>query len=175
MVSAARVGDLLARIREPAGTSHIDQLDDRTIVSVIRLVNQGHEPASRLFDQLDDHQYVCSSRRSMSRSVGERYRGPISALDINAVSTRGNTMSEPTKPATTADDVQAPVQKKGGFGQFAELYRARWAANHPNMRPRESGAPNGPTPEQTPTPPATAPADVPARGSGGSRLFRPED
>ena len=46
-------------------------------------------------------------------------------------------MPDPKKPATPeATPTPAPEPKKGGFGAFAEVYRARWAANHPNMRPR---------------------------------------
>ena len=48
-------------------------------------------------------------------------------------------MPDPKKPVTPpasapAETPDAP--RTGGFGRFAEVYRARWAANHPNMRPR---------------------------------------
>lgn len=43
--------------------------------------------------------------------------------------------------------------RKGGFGQFAEQYRARWAARHPNAPLREPGA-------TTTEPAAPAPPDA---------------
>ena len=51
-----------------------------------------------------------------------------------------------TAPESPESGKEAPDEKersgesepttsaKGGFGQFSELYRARWAANHPQMR-----------------------------------------
>ncbi len=41
---------------------------------------------------------------------------------------------------------------KGGFGEFAQRYRDRWAANHPNSKwANGDGAP-------TPTPPTDTPS-----------------
>jgi len=36
-----------------------------------------------------------------------------------------------TEPSKLTDPSQPP---KGGFGAFADVYRARWAANHPQMQ-----------------------------------------
>jgi len=77
-------------------------------------------------------------------------------------------MSDPKKKPTPPEPSATPPQEpsKGGFGAFAEVYRARWAANHPNMRPR------GPAP--APAPPGSAPEEE-SGGSGGTPLARPED
>jgi hypothetical protein len=40
-------------------------------------------------------------------------------------------------PAASETTPESAPSKPGGFGQFAERYRARWAANHPGMRARE--------------------------------------
>ena len=81
-------------------------------------------------------------------------------------------MTDPKKPATPeGTPTPAAVPNKGGFGAFAEVYRARWAANHPNMRPRESDL----SATATPTPPDSSPADQPRSSAGGTTLFRPED
>jgi hypothetical protein len=70
--------------------------------------------------------------------------------------------AEPDRPAES--DTAA---KPGGFGAFADLYRARWAANHPNMRRRaETGAES----------PAASADDQPAVrpfAEDGTRLIRP--
>mgnify|MGYP006156073995 CR=1 FL=1 len=43
------------------------------------------------------------------------------------------------QPAATP----APAPTKGGFGAFAQQYRDRWAAEHPNARPaRPAGTPD---------------------------------
>ena len=67
---------------------------------------------------------------------------------------------EPTTPTTA---------KPGGFGAFAEVYRARWAANHPNMRHRAEN--------DTPSPPVAGPETVDIRpfAEDGTRLIRPGD
>lgn len=41
------------------------------------------------------------------------------------------------------DDSQA---KKGGFGAFADKYRERWEANHPNAKPAKPDASKAPDP-----------------------------
>ena len=84
-------------------------------------------------------------------------------------------MPDPKKPGTPeATPTPTPAPNKGGFGAFAEVYRARWAANHPNMRPRESATGADATPE--PLPPANSSAgEKPRRAADGTRLLRPED
>lgn len=72
-------------------------------------------------------------------------------------------MSDTPKPAAppTAAPAETPGPKPGGFGAFAEVYRARWAANHPNARPRDAAPdaePDGPAP--------TTPADGAPQGNG---------
>jgi hypothetical protein len=53
-------------------------------------------------------------------------------------------------------DPRAPeTPKKGGFGQFSEKYRARWAAQHPDMTQRW---PDG-VPSELPAPPVTGDAE----------------
>jgi len=71
---------------------------------------------------------------------------------------------DPPADATTPTE-PAPV-KPGGFGQFAEAYRARWAANHPHMR-RTPGSD-----EPTAPPPADSTQRLP-RAEDGTRLLRP--
>jgi hypothetical protein len=85
-------------------------------------------------------------------------------------------MPDPKKPTTPeATPTPAPEPSKGGgFGAFAEVYRARWAANHPNMRPRES-APSADAPSEAPAPSNTSPEEKPRRAADGTRLLRPED
>jgi len=84
-------------------------------------------------------------------------------------------MPDPKKPATPeVPPTPAPEPNKGGFGAFADRYRARWAANHPNMRPRESATSADATPEP-PTPSNTSPGEKPRRAADGTRLLRPED
>jgi hypothetical protein len=48
-------------------------------------------------------------------------------------------MQDPKKRTDpeTSDAPDETASKPGGFGAFAEVYRTRWAASHPNMRPRE--------------------------------------
>jgi hypothetical protein len=79
--------------------------------------------------------------------------------------------NEPETPhAPAAPDETAP--KPGGFGAFAEVYRTRWAASHPNMRPREytKQSPNGTadTAQSEPSPDALHTED-------GTRVFHPKD
>jgi hypothetical protein len=84
-------------------------------------------------------------------------------------------MPDPKKPATPeATPTPAPEPNKGGFGAFAEVYRARWAANHPNMRPRESATIADATPEP-PSPSDSSVGEKPRRAADGTRLLRPED
>ena len=82
---------------------------------------------------------------------------------------------KPTAPdhAATPEPAGTPEPKKGGFGAFAEVYRARWAANHPNMRPRGPATSSDGAPESPP--PDSAPETKSPREPGGSRLARPED
>jgi hypothetical protein len=68
---------------------------------------------------------------------------------------------------TTPPSEPVPV-KPGGFGVFADVYRARWAANHPNMR-RTPGADE---PTQPPPPPADSTKRLP-HAEDGTRLLRP--
>ena len=73
-------------------------------------------------------------------------------------------MHDPKKPLVPQES-DAPAQpekpRTGGFGAFADVYRARWAANHPNMRPRGAAEQTGDVPEPTTPPPAQQP-DAPA-------------
>jgi len=76
-------------------------------------------------------------------------------------------LAEPETPATPlADEPQ-----KGGFGALADVYRTRWAATHPHMRPREYARPTIGT-RQT-TPPEPGPRRV--QTEDGTRLFRAKD
>ncbi len=94
-------------------------------------------------------------------------------------------MPDPKKPATPeATPTPAAEPNKGGFGAFAEVYRARWAANHPNMRPRESATSADATSAdttsadatpETPTPSKSSSGEKPRRAADGTRLLRPED
>ena len=46
-------------------------------------------------------------------------------------------MSVPDRPIDThipQDSSERDTSKRGGFGQFSAMYRARWAMSHPNMR-----------------------------------------
>lgn len=69
------------------------------------------------------------------------------------------------------DESPPAERKKGGFGEFSEVYRARWAANHPNMRPRTYSDPAGAPPE--PRLPAEA-ADE-RHDDGGTKPPRADD
>ena len=84
-------------------------------------------------------------------------------------------MHDPKKPATPeAPPTPAPEPNKGAFGSFAEVYRARWAANHPHMRRREPAASTDATPD-APTPSNSSPGETPRRAADRARLLRPED
>jgi hypothetical protein len=84
-------------------------------------------------------------------------------------------MPDPKKPATPeATPTPVPEPNKGGFGAFAEVYRARWAANHPNMRPRESATSADAMPEPR-SPSDSSPGEKPRRAADGARLLRLED
>lgn len=70
------------------------------------------------------------------------------------------------------DESPTPEPRKGGFGAFGDVYRARWATNHPNMRRWEYGK----TPDTTPVaPPAAAPAEEAPHTRNGTKLHRPEE
>lgn len=58
-----------------------------------------------------------------------------------------------------------------GFGAFADVYRARWAATHPSMRPRED------TKRTIGTTETTSPVPDPSRAhtEDGTRVFHPKD
>jgi hypothetical protein len=89
-------------------------------------------------------------------------------------------MPDPKKPATPeTTPTPAPEPNKGGFGAFAEVYRARWAANHPNMRPRESAtSADATSADATPEPRSpsdSSPGEKPRRAADGARLLRLED
>ena len=76
------------------------------------------------------------------------------------------------KKGPDPDATPAPEPQKGGFGAFADKYRARWAVNHPHMRPWEYEE----TPDTAPVAPESAKAaDQPPRSNNGTRLHRPED
>lgn len=60
-----------------------------------------------------------------------------------------------------------PEAKKGGFGAFAQQYRDRWAANHPNAKPRDGADAADPAAGNAPPDAATPPASDDA--PGGSR------
>ena len=84
-------------------------------------------------------------------------------------------MHDPKKPAMPeAPPTPAPEPKKGGFGAFADVYRARWAANHPNMRRRGPAASTDDTPDPL-TPSNSSPGETPRRAADGTRLLHPED
>ena len=71
-------------------------------------------------------------------------------------------MDDPKKPAVP-EESEAPAQpekpRTGGFGAFADVYRARWAANHPNMRPRGTAEQTDAVSEPATPPPAQQPPD----------------
>jgi hypothetical protein len=72
-------------------------------------------------------------------------------------------MSDERKPRSSADAGQQPAtgeQKTGGFGAFAQRYRDRWAAEHPN---RSQTKPAGDQPESS----AGADASDPRAGRAG--------
>jgi hypothetical protein len=76
-------------------------------------------------------------------------------------------LAEPGTPATPVED----EAQKGGFGALADVYRARWAATHPNMRPREYTKPTIGT--CATTPPEPDPRRV--QTEDGTRVFHPKD
>ena len=82
-------------------------------------------------------------------------------------------MSDPKKKPTAPGPSATPEPSKGGFGAFSEVYLARWAANHPHMRPRGPATSTDGAPE--PPPPSSAPEKKSPRGAYGTRLARPED
>ena len=61
--------------------------------------------------------------------------------------------NEPRDPNAAED---APPPKKAGFGAFADKYRDRWAAGHPDARkPGGRDLPPAAPPSDAPTTPAT--------------------
>ena len=82
-------------------------------------------------------------------------------------------MQDPRKPLDpeTSDASAEAGPRPGGFGAFADIYRARWAAAHPNMRPREHAKPMIGTGETTP--PEPDPSHV--HTEDGTLLFHPKD
>ena len=71
-------------------------------------------------------------------------------------------MHDPKKPLVPQES-DAPAQpekpRTGGFGAFADVYRARWAANHPNMRPRGAAEQTGAVSEPATPPPVQQRSD----------------
>ena len=77
----------------------------------------------------------------------------------------------PLDPEPSSNATPDAEPKPGGFGAFADIYRARWAASHPNMRPREYTKPtigNGETAAPQPDPSRVHTED-------GTRLFHLKD
>ena len=64
-------------------------------------------------------------------------------------------MRDPKKPLDRepSDTPAEAAPRTGGFGAFADIYRARWAASHPNMRPHEHTRPTIGIGETTPPQP----------------------
>jgi hypothetical protein len=81
-------------------------------------------------------------------------------------------MQDPKKPLDPEPSTSAEAEPQpGGFGAFADIYRARWAAAHPNMRPRASSRPALDT-EQTNT---TEPDPSRVHTEDGTRVFHLKD
>jgi hypothetical protein len=82
-------------------------------------------------------------------------------------------MQDPKKPVEpeTADTPAETAPRTGGFGAFADIYRARWAATHPNMLPREYTKLMLGKRETTPLEPDPSRVHT----EDGTRLFRIED
>lgn len=51
--------------------------------------------------------------------------------------------NERQKPAESKDEPNTEPKKKGGFGAFADKYRERWEAEHPNAA-KQRGAQSPP-------------------------------
>jgi hypothetical protein len=85
----------------------------------------------------------------------------------------GIAMQDPTKPI----EPEAPITpsetapQPGGFGAFADVYRARWAARHPNMRPREDIRPITGAGESN----VSEPDPRRVHTEDGTNVFRPKD
>ena len=121
----------------------------------------GHPARAALsIDQRDEWEYVSLYNWSI--------RAPVSFRGTRPARSPRNNMSDPRKkPTPPESSASAPREpSNGGFGAFADVYRARWAANHPNMRPR------GPVPD--PAPPGSA-SEEKSADPGGTRPARPED
>ena len=82
-------------------------------------------------------------------------------------------MSDPKKKPTAPGPSATPEPSKGGFGAFSEVYRARWAGNHPHMRPRGPATSTDGAPE--PPPPSSAPEKKSPRGGRVTRFALLED
>jgi hypothetical protein len=139
--------------------------------SANRAPSPSGQPAGGTIDHLDetyDLYYPIGQYATVSDVLGITRNG----------ATLEDTMQDPKKGHEPDDASPAPQPAKGGFGQFAEVYRARWAANHPNMRPRDYGDTDN-AKAVTPLPAAPAEPAVPAASKPptriGTRLFRPED
>ena len=82
-------------------------------------------------------------------------------------------MRDAKKPVNPVEAPKRPAEptqpQTGGFGAFSEVYRARWAKNHPNMRRRDP-EPTDLAPDPSP-PPSTESHPAEKR----SRLPRPEE
>jgi hypothetical protein len=82
-------------------------------------------------------------------------------------------MQDPKKPVEpeTSDTPAETAPRTGGFGAFADVYRARWAATHPNMRPREHNK------QMIGKDDTTSPKPDPSRvhTEDGTRVFHLED
>jgi hypothetical protein len=80
-------------------------------------------------------------------------------------------MHDPKKPPEPGESpTPTPEAHAGGFGAFAEVDRARWAANQPSMRRREAAETTGAMPQASP--PSNSSATRP-RAENGPRWFRP--
>jgi hypothetical protein len=71
----------------------------------------------------------------------------------------------PDGAVPSAEPATPTSAKPGGFGAFADVYRARWAANHPNMPHRAES--------DTLSPPLPETVDVRPFAEDGTRLIRP--
>lgn len=129
-------------------------------------------PSSPLIDQLDDNPYhslydwSIRAAGSTTATLAETMATPLS---------RTRQMPDPKIPddAPLSGEPSPPSEpepvKQGGFGAFADVYRARWALNHPHMRRAESGT-------ASPEPPAGAETvRVRPFAEDGTRLIRPGD
>jgi hypothetical protein len=82
-------------------------------------------------------------------------------------------MQDPKKPVEpkTSDTPAETAPPTGGFGAFADIYRARWAATHPNMRQRQHNTPMIETSETT----TLEPDPSRVHTEDGTRVFHLKD